>query len=69
MLSFENDIVIFYCHTYAEEELYEGKHGSNVGGELPGYGTDTGGAWRARKMTKKARKMKKKKFKIQISLI
>ena len=43
MLSFENDIVIFYCLTYAEEELYEGKHGGNVGGELPGYGTDTGG--------------------------
>ena len=43
MLSFENDIVIFYCLTYAEEELYEGKHGSNVGWELPGYGTDTGG--------------------------
>ena len=43
MLSFEIDIVIFYCHTYAEEELYEGKHGSNVGWDLPGYGTDTGG--------------------------
>ena len=61
MLSFKNDIVIFYCLTYAEEELYEGKHGGNVGGELPGYGTDTGGGMEGSKNDKKGSKNEEKK--------
>ena len=65
MLSFENDIVIFYCHTYAEEELYEGKHGGNVGGELPGYGTDTGGHGGLEKWQKRLEKWRKKSLKFK----